>query len=59
MIKQAIACIVLAMFIAGCGASDNSKKDPMRNWGTKKSTAVPMKDFPGGPGDSKQLDRKE
>lgn len=59
MIKRATVCIVIALFIAGCGASDNPKKDPMRNWGTKKSTAVPMEDFPGGPGDNGQAERKD
>jgi hypothetical protein len=46
MIRKAIACGVILLLLAGCGCSDSSKKDPMRNWGTKKSTAVPPKDFP-------------
>ena len=53
MIRKAIACGVILMLLIGFGCSDNSKKDPMRNWGTKKSTAIPMKDFPGGPGNKK------
>ncbi len=53
MIKKAVACLIIILFCAGCGGSDTSKKDPMRNWGTKKSTAEPMKDFPGGSKDKK------
>ena len=46
MLKKVVTCVVLLLFLAGCSGSDSSKKDPMRNWGTKKSTAVPMKDLP-------------
>jgi len=53
MFRQAIAFGILVLFLAGCSGSDSSNKDLMRNWGTKKSTAIPMKDFPGGPGNKK------
>jgi hypothetical protein len=46
MIRKVIAFGVILFLLVGSGCSDNSKKDPMRNWGTKKSTAVPPKDFP-------------
>jgi uncharacterized lipoprotein len=46
MIKKVITCGVIILVLASCSSSDNSKKDPMRDWGTKKSTATPMKDLP-------------
>jgi uncharacterized lipoprotein YehR (DUF1307 family) len=41
-----VVILVMVLFLAGCNGSDDSKKDQMRNWGTKKSTATPMKDLP-------------
>lgn len=46
MLRKLITLVLIAMFLVGCSGSDGSKKDSMRNWGTKKSTAVPMKDLP-------------
>ena len=59
MLKKAIICGLAIIFLAGCGGSGEPKKDPMRDWGTKKSTAVPMQDFPGGPVDNNQDTQKE
>jgi PBP1b-binding outer membrane lipoprotein LpoB len=53
MFKKVAVCLILVLFLTGCSGSDSPSKDPMRNWGTKKSTAEPMKDFPGGPQEKK------
>jgi hypothetical protein len=53
MFRKAVICGMVVLFLAGCGGSDNSGKDTMSGWGTKKSTAVPPSDFPGAPADNK------
>ena len=59
MFRKAIVYGMVVLFLSGCGGSDNSVKDTMRDWGTKKSTAVPPKDFPGAPADNKWNENKE
>lgn len=58
MLRKAIVFGMVILFLAGCGASDKSKNDTMSEWGTKKSTAVPPKDFPGAPADNKRNDHR-
>jgi hypothetical protein len=53
MFRKIFMCSIIVLFLVSCSGSDNSKNDPMRDWGTKKSTAVPPKDFPGAPTDKK------
>jgi len=53
MWKRIFMCIMIVMFLVGCGGDGGSKNDPMKDWGTKKSTAKPLQDFPGGPSDKK------
>lgn len=53
MLKKVFMCSFIVLFLVSCSGSDHSNNDPMRDWGTKKSTATPMKDFPGGPADKK------
>jgi hypothetical protein len=59
MFRKAILFGMVILFLAGCGASDKSKNDPVRDWGTKKSTAVPPSDFPGAPAEKKWNDKRE
>jgi len=59
MFKSIVVCGMVILFLTACGGSDSSKKDPMSDWGTKKSTAIPPKDFPGAPVDKKWNDTKE
>lgn len=53
MFRRAIIFGIMLVFLAACGGESGSKNDPMRDWGTKKSTAKPLQDFPGGPADKK------
>lgn len=53
MFRRAIIFGIMLVFLAACGGEIGSKNDPMRDWGTKKSTGKPLQDFPGGPADKK------